>query len=90
MAHLDPFPKEDPFSQLSRKQTAMRQEVGGATLDDEINRFLSVGRKCPHSVRSKALMFLQRLLHVSKHELASLVQLGTRECVCITRIAYVF
>ena len=77
VAHLDPFAKEEPFTQLSRKQTALRQEVGGATLDDEINRFLSVGRKCPHSMRSKALIFLQSLLHISKLELASLVKQGT-------------
>ncbi len=76
LVHLDPFPECQPFSTLIAKQVELRQEVGVATLMDEIDRFLTVGQQCPQATRTEALAFLQKLLHSSKLELASLVKQG--------------
>ncbi len=76
LVHFDPFPECEPFSTLIAKQVELRQEVGVATLTDEIDRFLTVGQQCPQATRTEALAFLQKLLHSSKLELASLVKQG--------------
>ena len=77
--HLDPFPEGGSFSVLSTKLEGLRQEMVEATLADEIDRFLAVGQQCPQAVRTEALMSLQKQLHSSKLELASLVRQGSSD-----------
>ena len=80
LVHLDPFPDGSSFPTLSNKLEELRQEMVEATLADEIDRFLAVGQQCPQAVRTEALRFLQKRLHSSKLELASLVRQGNKGC----------
>lgn len=76
LVYLDTFPECESFTALLRRQEVLRQEMGGATLANNIKRFLTVGQQCPQASRSEALMYLQQQLHSSKHELSSLIKQG--------------
>lgn len=79
VALLDPFPEVELFAKLCERQKELREALGGSSLAHEIQRFLSVGQKCPQSSRTEGLRFLQRLLHDSKSEVAHLIKEGGPE-----------
>ena len=74
VALLDPFPDLKHFSGMREKQLELRESLGPITLSQEIDRFLSMGRKCPHSLRTEGLRFLQGTLQLHKQELSELIK----------------
>ena len=76
VALLDPFPPAEPFSKLCQKQVKLKQLMGPASLPEEIQRFLSVGQKCPRSSRREGLKALQALLHTTWLDVSCLIQHG--------------
>ncbi len=92
LVDLDPFPEDQSFTALTARQVELRQEVGGATLLDEIQRFLIVGEQCPQAGRTEALSYLQKQLHNSKLQLASLVKQGKvhiiNKCVLLLMLTF--
>ena len=76
VTRLDPFPDCEPFTRLHRKQTQLCQELGGTTLAEKIEHFLSGGSKCVQSVRTEGLKFLQKSLHAERFDIPHLLDQG--------------
>ena len=76
VARLDPFPDSEPFTRLHQKQSELCQELGEITLAEKIERFLSGGGRCLHSVRAEGLKFLQKSLHEAKFEIPLILNQG--------------
>lgn len=76
VTQLDPFPISEPFTRLRQKQVEVCEQVGGNSLAENIEQFLSSGNKCLSSVRTEGLKFLQKSLNVSKLEIPYLLKQG--------------
>lgn len=76
VTRLDPFSDSEPFTRLHQKQAQLCQELGGITLVEKIERFLSGGGKCLRSVRAEGLKFLHKSLHEAKFEIPFLLKRG--------------
>lgn len=76
VVRLDPFPDSEPFTRLHQKQSELCQELGGITLAEKIERFLSGGGISLHSVRAEGLEFLQKSLHEAKFEIPLILSQG--------------
>lgn len=79
VARLDPFPESEPFTRLYHKQDQLCQELGGASLEDRIEQFLSTGgTKGLQSVRVEGLKCLQKSLHDFKYDVEHLLKQGVK------------
>ena len=74
VAQLDPFPDGELFAKLRQKQMELREIMGMESLEQELDRFLSVSPECPVSSRREGLKYLQQLLRSSRLGMAELLR----------------
>ncbi len=75
VTQLDPFPNSEPFTRLYHKQDQLCQRLGGITVKERIEHFLSTGGTL-QSVRVEGLKCLQKSLHDSNYEIEYLLKQG--------------
>ena len=74
VAKLDPFPDGELFATLREKQLELREVLGMESLEQEVDRFLSVSQEGPTSSRREGLKYLQKLLRSSRFGMAELLK----------------
>ena len=77
VTRLDPFPDSEPFTRLHHRQDQLCQQLGGISLEERIEQFLSTGgTKDLQSVRVEGLKCLQKSLHDSNYDIEHLLKQG--------------
>ena len=83
-AVLDPFPDMPPFLDLCKRQTQQREAIGHASLKQEIERFIQVGRETSHMFRTDGVRSLRKKLGECRPELKELTRVG--QCNLVSQL----
>lgn len=82
IAALDPFPDLELFAPIRRVHHQIRQSTGLSSLENDIERFLSVDRHCPPEVRLEGLRHLKAQLRQRTNEVGQMNKTLVRKLIC--------